>query len=81
MEILDAGRAYAGGHPSWRAHVPLYQKSGDIERARRLSNPDLSPHLSFIDMGGHGRTKLRVTSETRWNASSRVYTASAGTQR
>ena len=40
-----------------------YQESGDIERARRLSNPDLSPHLSFIDMGGHGYATVRVTSD------------------
>ena len=40
-----------------------YQQSGDIERARRLSNPDLSPHLSFIDMGGHGYATVRVTSD------------------
>ena len=39
-----------------------YQKSGDLERARKASNPDLAPHLSFIDMGGHGYTTVRVTS-------------------
>ena len=38
-----------------------YQKSGDIEKARKLSNPDLSPHLSFIDMGGHGYATVRAT--------------------
>src|SRR6202008_4306955 len=31
-----------------------YAKSGDIEAARRLTNPDNAPHLEFIDMGGHG---------------------------
>jgi alkaline phosphatase D len=31
-----------------------YAKSGDINRARAASNPQLSPHLSFVDMGGHG---------------------------
>ncbi|MEP6941162.1 MAG: hypothetical protein ABI846_15450 [Rudaea sp.] len=25
-------------------------------RAGRLSNPDNAPHLSFVDMGGHGYT-------------------------
>jgi alkaline phosphatase D len=39
-----------------------YQKSGDIEKARKLANPDLSPHLSFIDMGGHGYATVRATS-------------------
>jgi len=41
-----------------------YQRSGDIERARRLSNPALSPHLSFVDMGGHGYATLRVAGES-----------------
>jgi alkaline phosphatase D len=31
-----------------------YSKSGDLAKARQLSNPDMSPHLSFVDMGGHG---------------------------
>jgi len=31
-----------------------YAKSGDIERARALTNPDVAPHLKFVDMGGHG---------------------------
>jgi alkaline phosphatase D len=38
-----------------------YQKSGDIEKARKLSNPDLSPHLSFVDMGGHGYATVRAS--------------------
>lgn len=40
-----------------------YAKSGDIEKARALSNPDLSPHVSFVDMGGHGYAVVRATSE------------------
>jgi alkaline phosphatase D len=39
-----------------------YAKSGDIQKARALSNPDLSPHLRFVDMGGHGYTVVHVTS-------------------
>jgi len=39
-----------------------YAKSGDITKARALSNPDLSPHLSFVDMGGHGYAIVHVTS-------------------
>ena len=31
-----------------------YARSGDIERARALTNPDLAPHLLFVDMAGHG---------------------------
>jgi alkaline phosphatase D len=41
-----------------------YSKSGDISRARALSNPDLSPHVSFVDMGGHGYAVVRVASES-----------------
>ncbi len=39
-----------------------YQKSGDIEKARAAANRDLSPHLSFVDMGGHGYAVVRATS-------------------
>jgi len=38
-----------------------YVKSGDIQKARAASNPALSPHLSFVDMGGHGYSVVRVT--------------------
>jgi alkaline phosphatase D len=31
-----------------------YAKSGDLAKARALSDVQLSPHLSFVDMGGHG---------------------------
>jgi alkaline phosphatase D len=40
-----------------------YAQSGDVSKARALSNPDLSPHLSFVDMGGHGYSVVRATSE------------------
>ena len=40
-----------------------YAQSGDIAKARTLSNPDLSPHLSFVDMGGHGYSVVQATSE------------------
>jgi alkaline phosphatase D len=40
-----------------------YQKSADIEAARRVSNRDLAPHLSFLDMGGHGYATARVTGD------------------
>ena len=39
-----------------------YSESGDIAKARALSNPDLSPHLSFVDMGGHGYSVVHATS-------------------
>lgn len=39
-----------------------YARSGDIAKARALSNLDLSPHLSFVDMGGHGYSVVHATS-------------------
>jgi alkaline phosphatase D len=41
-----------------------YAKSGDLAKARALSNRDLSPHVSFVDMGGHGYSVVHATSET-----------------
>jgi alkaline phosphatase D len=40
-----------------------YAKSFNLERARALSNPQLSPHLEFIDMGGHGYATVRLTGQ------------------
>jgi alkaline phosphatase D len=40
-----------------------YQRTGDAESARRASNPDLAPHLSFLDMGGHGYATLHLTAD------------------
>ena len=39
-----------------------YARSGDLAaRPRRASNPDLAPHLYFLDMGGHGYATLRLS--------------------
>jgi len=40
-----------------------YQKSGDASAARKLSNPELAPHLAFVDMGGHGFAIVRATQQ------------------
>ena len=40
-----------------------YAKSFDLEKARALSNPDLAPHLEFIDAGGHGYAKVRLSAD------------------
>jgi alkaline phosphatase D len=40
-----------------------YAKSFDLKRARALSNPDLAPHLEFVDLGGHGYAKVRLTAD------------------
>jgi alkaline phosphatase D len=41
-----------------------YQQTGDIAKTRAASNPDLSPHLSFVDMGGHGYAVVTASSTT-----------------
>jgi alkaline phosphatase D len=41
-----------------------YMKSGNLQKARALSTPDLSPHLSFVDMGGHGYAVVRVNGDS-----------------
>jgi alkaline phosphatase D len=41
-----------------------YAHSGDIAAARAISNPNLSPHVSFVDMGGHGYSIVRITSDS-----------------
>ena len=59
-----------GAKPEWTLNMLLrhgvrscleYAKSFDLERARSLSNPDLAPHLEFVDMGGHGYAKVRLS--------------------
>lgn len=30
------------------------QKTGSVDEARKVRNPELAPHLSFMDVGGHG---------------------------
>jgi alkaline phosphatase D len=41
-----------------------YQRTRDFQQARKLSNPQLSPHLSFLDMGGHGYATVRAGSDS-----------------
>ncbi len=41
-----------------------YARSGDAAKARQLSNPDLAPHVSFVDMGGHGYAVVRAASDS-----------------
>jgi alkaline phosphatase D len=60
-----------GGKPEWTYNMLLrhgvlscleYAKSFDLKRARALSNPQLAPHLEFVDLGGHGYAKVRLSS-------------------
>jgi len=65
----------AGAPPAWTYNMLLrhgvrscldYAKHFDLERARALSNPDLAPHLEFVDLGAHSYAKVRLsTTEMR----------------
>ncbi|MES2650010.1 MAG: alkaline phosphatase D family protein [Bacteroidota bacterium] len=39
------------------------KETGDLKQARALRNPDLAPHMSFLDFGGHGYGLVTATSE------------------
>src|SRR4051812_24021990 len=61
-----------GAKPDWTFNMLLrhgvrscleYARSFDLERARSLSNPALSPHLEFVDLGGHGYAIVRLSGE------------------
>ena len=41
-----------------------YARTGDIDAARRLTNPGNAPHLEFIDMGGHGYSVVTASAAT-----------------
>ena len=38
-----------------------YAKNFDLKAAHAVSNPQLAPHLAFVDMGGHGYATVRLT--------------------
>jgi len=40
-----------------------FANSGDLKKALALSNPELAPHLSFVDLGGHGYATVRVDAD------------------
>ncbi|HJQ40770.1 MAG TPA: alkaline phosphatase D family protein [Thermoanaerobaculia bacterium] len=59
-----------GAKPEWTYNMLLrhgvrscleYAKSFDLKRARSLSNPNLAPHLEFVDAGGHGYAKVQLS--------------------
>ncbi len=61
-----------GAKPDWTHNMLLrhgvrscleYAKSFDLKRARSLSNPDLAPHLEFVDLGGHGYAKVQLSAD------------------
>ena len=61
-----------GAKPDWTFNMLLkhgvrscleYAKSFDIKRAHAVSNPQLSPHVEFVDTGGHGYSTVRLTGD------------------
>jgi alkaline phosphatase D len=65
--LADKGE---GAKPDWTFNMLLkhgvrscleYAKSFDLKRARALSNPDVAPHVEFVDAGGHGYAKVRLS--------------------
>ena len=40
-----------------------YAKTFDLKSARALSNPNLAPHLEFVDLGGHGYATVRLSGD------------------
>jgi alkaline phosphatase D len=62
----------ADGKPEWTFNMLLrhgvrsslaYAKTRDLQQARALANRDLAPHLEFVDLGGHGYAKVRLTAD------------------
>ena len=41
-----------------------YARTGNLQAAHAVSNPDNAPHLEFVDMGGHGYAVVTAGSET-----------------
>lgn len=40
-----------------------FDKSGDLKEALSHSNPEVAPHLSFVDMGAQGYSLVRASSD------------------
>ena len=68
LYIADPG----GGPPQANINLLLrhgvrsaleYASSGDLEKALAARNPDLAPHLTFVDLGGHGYATVRVDAD------------------
>jgi hypothetical protein len=46
-----------------RPFVPGIRQERRPEAARSLSNPDLAPHFQFVDLGGRGYAKVRLSAD------------------
>jgi alkaline phosphatase D len=62
----------ADGAPEWTFNMLLrhgvrsslaYASKRDLPQALALSNRALAPHLEFVDLGGHGYAKVRLTAD------------------
>ncbi len=62
----------SAGAPEWTFNMLLrhgvrstleYAKTRDLRRAQALSNREMAPHLEFVDLGGHGYAKVRLTQD------------------
>jgi alkaline phosphatase D len=40
-----------------------YAKTFDVDRAKAARNPEMAPHLEFVDVGGHGYAKVRLSGD------------------
>ena len=46
-----------------------FVKTGDYERALKLSNREMSPHLQFLDLGGHGYAAVSaMKTRSKWSS-------------
>jgi alkaline phosphatase D len=70
LYLLDSP---AGGRPTPTVNMLMrhgvrscleYARTRDVAAARRASNPDVAPHLAFVDMGGHGYATIRFADDT-----------------
>jgi len=41
-----------------------YAKTQDVQKALAVRNPELAPHLTFVDNGGHGYATVRCDADT-----------------
>ncbi len=41
----------------------MLQRTGDLKQALTARNPQLAPHLSFVDLGAHGYSVVRVAQD------------------
>jgi alkaline phosphatase D len=60
------------GPPEWTFNLLLrhgvrstlaYADKRDLPQALALSNRELAPHLEFVDLGGHGYARVRLTAD------------------